>query len=187
MCTSSGTELTRQLGSPEPAAPAAPADADHLSSRFDELRGAYPSAATAGANAAAETTAALIASAATIPSLRTVFRVKYVAEGVAYLEGGRAQGLAEGMKLEVKDYESTRPAGRQRQRRRSAGCGRAGGEWSRGNFVGHRHSRSQASRESRRPGLPFERRRRSPGAAARVERDAAIPGGDFLQRRRHAG
>ena len=37
------------------------------------------------------------------PSLHTVFRVKYVAEGVAYLEGGRAQGLAEGMKLEVKD------------------------------------------------------------------------------------
>ena len=42
------------------------------------------------------------------PSLRTVFRVKYVAEGVAYLEGGRAQGLAEGMKLEVK--ETTLPA-----------------------------------------------------------------------------
>ena len=39
------------------------------------------------------------------PSLRTVFRVKYVAEGVAYLEGGRAQGLAEGMKLEVKDAD----------------------------------------------------------------------------------
>ena len=37
------------------------------------------------------------------PSLRTVFRVKYVAEGVAYLEGGRAQGLAEGMKLEIID------------------------------------------------------------------------------------
>jgi AMIN domain len=37
------------------------------------------------------------------PSLRTVFRVKYVAEGVAYLEGGRAQGLKEGMKLEVED------------------------------------------------------------------------------------
>jgi hypothetical protein len=42
------------------------------------------------------------------PSLRTVFRVKYVADGIAYLEGGRAQGLAEGMKLEVKD--STLPA-----------------------------------------------------------------------------
>jgi hypothetical protein len=37
------------------------------------------------------------------PNLRTVFRVKYVAEGVAYLEGGRAQGLAEGMKLEIED------------------------------------------------------------------------------------
>jgi hypothetical protein len=37
------------------------------------------------------------------PSLHTVFRVKYVAEGLAYLEGGRAQGLAEGVKLEVKD------------------------------------------------------------------------------------
>ena len=29
--------------------------------------------------------------------------MKYVAEGVAYLEGGRAQGLKEGMKLEVID------------------------------------------------------------------------------------
>ena len=37
------------------------------------------------------------------PSLRTVFKVKYVAEGVAYLEGGREQGLKEGMKLEVVD------------------------------------------------------------------------------------
>ena len=37
------------------------------------------------------------------PSLRTVFKVKYVAEGVAYLEGGRAQGLKEGMKLEVEE------------------------------------------------------------------------------------
>jgi len=37
------------------------------------------------------------------PTLRTVFKVKYVADGVAYLEGGRAQGLAEGMKLEIED------------------------------------------------------------------------------------
>ena len=37
------------------------------------------------------------------PSLRTVFKVKYVADGVAYLEGGRAQGLSEGMKLEIED------------------------------------------------------------------------------------
>ena len=37
------------------------------------------------------------------PSLRTVFKVKYVAEGVAYLDGGRAQGLTEGMKLVIED------------------------------------------------------------------------------------
>ena len=37
------------------------------------------------------------------PSLHTVFRVKHVADGVAYLEGGRAQGLSEGMKLLVED------------------------------------------------------------------------------------
>lgn len=37
------------------------------------------------------------------PNLRTVFKVKYVAEAVAYLEGGRAQGLTEGMKLEIED------------------------------------------------------------------------------------
>lgn len=39
------------------------------------------------------------------PSLRTVFRVKYVAEGVAYLDGGRSSGLTEGMKLEVQDTD----------------------------------------------------------------------------------
>jgi hypothetical protein len=39
------------------------------------------------------------------PNLRTVFKVKYVAEGVAYLDGGRTSGLAEGMKLEIKDSD----------------------------------------------------------------------------------
>lgn len=53
-------------------------------------------------DATPEAVATLIARADD-PSLRTVFRVKYVAEGVAYLEGGRAQGLKEGMKLEVID------------------------------------------------------------------------------------
>ncbi len=55
-----------------------------------------------GPDATPEAVATLIARADD-PSLRTVFRVKYVAEGVAYLEGGRAQGLKEGMKLEVID------------------------------------------------------------------------------------
>jgi AMIN domain-containing protein len=59
-------------------------------------------AATAPANAPASAAATVIARDDD-PSLRTVFKVKYVAEGVAYLEGGRAQGLAEGMKLEVED------------------------------------------------------------------------------------
>ena len=37
------------------------------------------------------------------PDFRTAFRVKYVAEGAAYLDGGRAAGLAEGMKLVIRD------------------------------------------------------------------------------------
>jgi len=67
------------------------------------------SLAAASADSAVAKTATVIATPAMVlirsddPSLHTVFRVKYVAEGVAYLEGGRAQGLAEGMKLEVKD------------------------------------------------------------------------------------
>ena len=36
-------------------------------------------------------------------SIRTSFRIKYVAEGAAYLDGGRSSGLAEGMKLVVRD------------------------------------------------------------------------------------
>ena len=64
--------------SPSPAEPAAAAPASTLIARSDD------------------------------PSLRTVFRVKYVAEGVAYLEGGRTQGLTEGMKLLVED--SNHPA-----------------------------------------------------------------------------
>ncbi len=40
---------------------------------------------------------------------RTTFRVKYVAEGVAYLDGGRSSGLAEGMKLAVRDSNPATP------------------------------------------------------------------------------
>jgi hypothetical protein len=35
--------------------------------------------------------------------VRMAFKVKYVAEGAVYLDGGRSAGLAEGMKLEVRD------------------------------------------------------------------------------------
>ena len=37
------------------------------------------------------------------PDFRTAFRVKYVAQDAAYLDGGRAAGLVEGMKLVVRD------------------------------------------------------------------------------------
>jgi hypothetical protein len=37
------------------------------------------------------------------PDFRTAFRVKYVVPGTAYLDGGRAGGLTEGMKLVVRD------------------------------------------------------------------------------------
>lgn len=40
---------------------------------------------------------------ATHPDFRTSFRVKYVASGAAYLDGGRSAGLSEGMKLVVRD------------------------------------------------------------------------------------
>jgi hypothetical protein len=44
------------------------------------------------------------------PDIRIAFRVKYVAEGAAYLEGGRNDGLAEGMKLVVKAIDpSSKP------------------------------------------------------------------------------
>lgn len=41
------------------------------------------------------------------PDVRIAFRVKYVAEGVAYLDGGKNDGLTEGMKLDVKTIDPT--------------------------------------------------------------------------------
>ncbi len=41
------------------------------------------------------------------PDLRTAFRVKYVAQDAAYLDGGRAAGLSEGMKLVVRDLPNS--------------------------------------------------------------------------------
>ena len=63
------------------------------------------SGATIAAGSVPETSAevATLLARGDDPSLHTIFRVKYVAEGVAYLEGGRSQGLQEGMKLEVID------------------------------------------------------------------------------------
>ena len=46
---------------------------------------------------------AALALRATHPDFRTSFKVKYVAAGTAYLDGGRGAGLAEGMKLVVRE------------------------------------------------------------------------------------
>ncbi len=48
-------------------------------------------------------TPAALALRATHPDFRTAFRVKYVAAGAAYLDGGRSAGLSEGMKLVVRN------------------------------------------------------------------------------------
>jgi len=41
--------------------------------------------------------------------IRTVFRVKYVADGAVYLDGGRADGLAEGVALVIKNNSPLAP------------------------------------------------------------------------------
>ena len=70
---------------------------------------AVPESNPVAENATDKTTAdadfPVLALRAVDPNLRTVFKVKYVAEGVAYLDGGRSSGLTEGMKLEIKDSD----------------------------------------------------------------------------------
>jgi hypothetical protein len=46
---------------------------------------------------------AALAMRAAHPDFRTAFKVKYVAAGTAYIDGGRSAGLSEGMKLVVRD------------------------------------------------------------------------------------
>ena len=62
-----------------------------------------PALAAAEPTPAAPQPMAPITARADDPSLHTVFHVKYVADGVAYLDGGSSSGLAEGMKLEIID------------------------------------------------------------------------------------
>jgi hypothetical protein len=90
---------------PTPGVPANPAQPGAAAAA---VPGAVSSSeATTSASASSfspsETEQTIMALNAADPNLRTVFRVKYVAEGVAYLDGGRSSGLAEGMKLEIKN------------------------------------------------------------------------------------
>jgi hypothetical protein len=59
--------------------------------------------AVADASGSADPSMPILATRQPNSDLRMSFRVKYVAEGAAYLEGGRSSGLGEGMKLEVRD------------------------------------------------------------------------------------
>ena len=93
----SATPVTTVAAAPETAA--VPAESIPAASTVTESAEASPSPAEPAAGAP---TATVIARSDD-PSLHTVFRVKYVADGVAYLEGGRTQGLSEGMKLLVED------------------------------------------------------------------------------------
>jgi len=93
----SGTAASPSLNAARPTEPAAaPAIA-----KVDEA--AAPVATAHPAEPVGSSVTSTLIARSDDPSLRTVFKVKYVAEGVAYLEGGRAQGLTEGMKLEVEE------------------------------------------------------------------------------------
>ena len=70
-----------------------------------ETAEATPASPENPASAATEAEQPVLLLHAADPNLRTVFKVKYVAEGVAYLDGGRSSGLTEGMKLEIKDTD----------------------------------------------------------------------------------
>ena len=107
--TASATAKVPVAGTPFDAkAEAAPAAIKPAAEKTPDLK-TPESTETASADSSGADPAAAAAKTAMLmvrtddPSLHTVFRVKYVAEGIAYLEGGRAQGLAEGMKLLVKD------------------------------------------------------------------------------------
>lgn len=114
----SAAELTSQQkpSIPVPAAQAeqgttATTDSNPLSERPDENATGTTAPpdehfnAAADASGPADSKTPVLSLRAVDPSLRTVFRVKYVAEGVAYLDGGRAAGLKEGVKLEIQETD----------------------------------------------------------------------------------
>jgi len=77
-----------------PASASAPMEASNVPdpTKTEEAVESATPTPTAAPSVAPITTSTLIARTDD-PSLRTVFKVKYVADGVVYLDGGRAQGL----------------------------------------------------------------------------------------------
>lgn len=93
---------------PGPALPPSPSNTPASGAEPAQLPPAE--AAQSAAPADAEVQAAAAAAVQPNPDVRIAFRVKYVAEGVAYLEGGSNDGLSEGMKLEVKAIDPSEKA-----------------------------------------------------------------------------
>jgi AMIN domain len=93
------------LQSPPPAVPIQSASAVP----FTKGTSAVPAASSvqnAAVQTNAEADAPILALRAVDPGVRVSFKVKYVAEGAAYLDGGRNAGLAEGMKLVIRQNSS---------------------------------------------------------------------------------
>ena len=97
----SGSEVASASGFPSSAAATSPSEVkNEIAAACEPVKSTAPPSPAPAAETATNST--LIIGGAD-PDLHTVFRVKYVAEGVAYLDGGSAAGLKEGMKLEVRD------------------------------------------------------------------------------------
>jgi hypothetical protein len=121
--TSATTTPTSQPSKPVTAAAVPSTETGTLASQAAPTNDAAPAPGSASADTTADATLnvtpeaveatpdmptpaevpAALALRATHPDFRTTFKVKYVAEGVAYLDGGRSAGLTEGMKLVVRD------------------------------------------------------------------------------------
>ena len=101
VATSSPPALTPSAPTAAVSAPIEASNVPEPAKTEEAVEPASPAPAVAP-SVAPVTTSTLIARTDD-PNLRTVFKVKYVADGVVYLDGGRAQGLAEGMKLEIED------------------------------------------------------------------------------------
>ena len=121
------------------------------------------------------------------PNLKTVFKVKYVAEGAAYLDGGRSSGLTEGMKLEVK--ESDLPM--QQGSTASASDPRVVAELevvavTETSAVTDIHD-AQTPGQAGRPRLSLIRRRAGSHTAAHIERNEKVSDGRGIYGRRPTG
>ena len=104
---SAGATVTSPTGTASEVVPTIPAEVSPTDQKIDAKSGEPVTTA----NATEPPIPAEFALCASHPDFRTSFHVKYVASGAAYLDGGRAAGLAEGMKLIVRDTPTSSVTG----------------------------------------------------------------------------